>query len=121
MRAQTPRMRKTLKMFDPTILPMATSLLPAAAESTETTSSGVEVPTATMVSPTMNSGTRKRWARAAEPSVRKLAPPRMSASPRMSRKISMLRKGIFQGLCAAPAQPSKSRLTAITAMPVTTP
>ena len=63
-------MTKTLKMFDPTTFPIATSLFPPMAESTETTSSGVEVPTATIVSPMMNSGMRKRWARAALPSVR---------------------------------------------------
>ena len=88
IKAQTPRMTKTLKMFDPTTLPIATSLWPPMAESTDTTSSGVEVPTATTVSPMMNSGTRKRWASAAEPSVRKFAPARISPSPTINRRIS---------------------------------
>ena len=90
IRAQTPRMTKTLKMFDPTTLPIATSLLPAMAESTDTTSSGVEVPTATTVSPMMNSGTRNRCANAAEPSVRKFAPARISPRPMMRSKMSKL-------------------------------
>ena len=88
IKAQTPRMTKTLKMFDPTTLPIATSLWPPMAESTDTTSSGVEVPTATTVSPMMNSGTRKRWASAAEPSVRNFAPARISPSPTINRRIS---------------------------------
>ena len=90
IRAQTPRMTKTLKMFDPTTLPIATSLLPAMAESADTTSSGVEVPTATTVSPMMNSGTRNRCANAAEPSVRKFAPARISPRPMMRSKMSKL-------------------------------
>ena len=85
IRAQTPRMTKTLKMFDPTTLPIATSLLPAMAESTDTTSSGVEVPTATIVSPIRN-----RCANAAEPSVRKFAPARISPRPMMRSKMSKL-------------------------------
>ena len=88
--AQIPRITKTLKMFEPTTLPIATSLLPAAAESTETTSSGIEVPTATIVRPMMNSGTRKRWATAAEPSVRKFAPPRISPRPTSSNRMSIV-------------------------------
>ena len=90
IRAQTPRMTKTLKMFDPTTMPIATSLLPAMAESTDTTSSGVEVPTATTVSPMMNSGTRNRCASAAEPSVRKFAPASISPRPTISKSISMI-------------------------------
>ena len=60
------------------------------AESTDTTSSGVEVPTATTVSPMMNSGTRNRCANAAEPSVRKFAPARISPRPMMRSKMSKL-------------------------------
>ena len=108
IRAQTPRMTKTLKMFDPTTLPIATSLWPPMAESTETTSSGVEVPTATIVRPMMNSGTRKRCATAAEPSVRKFAPARISPSPTISSRMSII-------------YASRIRLTAMSAMPATTP
>ena len=57
---------------------------------TDTTSSGVEVPTATTVSPMMNSGTRNRCANAAEPSVRKFAPARISPRPMMRSKMSKL-------------------------------
>ena len=94
---------------------MATSLFPAMAERTETTSSGVEVPTATIVSPMMNSGTRKRWARAADPSVRKFAPARISARPVRRRSMSIFKGGVLR------VYPSRSRLTAIRAMPATTP
>ena len=51
---------------------------------------GVEVPTATTVSPMMNSGTRNRCANAAEPSVRKFAPARISPRPMMRSKMSKL-------------------------------
>ena len=118
IRAQMPRMTKTLKMFEPTMLPIATSLLPAMAESTETTSSGVEVPTATIVRPMMNSGTRSRWATAAEPSVRKFAPARISPRPTISSRISIVLQR-FLGFRKVYA--SSSRLTAIRAMPATTP
>ena len=80
----------------------------AAAESTETTSSGVEVPTATIVRPMMNSGTRKRCVTAAEPSVRKFAPARISPSPTISSRMSII-------------YASRIRLTAMSAMPATTP
>ena len=87
IRAQTPRMTKTLKRLDPTTLPTAMSDCPPRADSTETTSSGVEVPMATTVSPTMNSGTRNRCASAAAPSVSRLAPARMRPSPTRSKTI----------------------------------
>ena len=89
MRAQMPRMTKTLKRFEPTTLPTAMSLLCAMAERTETVSSGVEVPTAMTVRPTTNSGMRRRCATAAAPSVRKLAPPRISPRPARSRRMSI--------------------------------
>ena len=124
MRAQTPRMTNTLKMLDPTTLPIATSLFPATAESTDTTSSGVEVPTATIVSPMMNSGTRSRLASAAEPSVRKLAPARIRPRPASRRRIS-IEGYVFpvrdRRTAAAPDQDNRIRLAAMTAIPVTTP
>lgn len=88
-RAHSPRMTNTLKMLEPTTLPIATSLWPPMADSTLTTSSGVEVPMATIVRPITNSETRKRWASAAEPSVRKLAPARISPRPSRSSRISI--------------------------------
>ena len=51
IRAVTPRMRKTLKMFDPTTLPMAISGCPPRPDTTLTTSSGMLVPMPTMVAP----------------------------------------------------------------------
>ncbi len=89
------------------------SLLCAMAESTETTSSGVEVPMAITVRPTMNSGTRKRWASAAAPSVSKLAPARISPRPARSNKIFIPDQAVYFA--------SINKLTAINAMPDTTP
>ena len=79
--AVTPRIKRTLKMFDPTTLPMAKSGLPLRAESTLTVSSGAEVPKATIVSPITRFEMRNRLATAAAPSVRALAPTRISTSP----------------------------------------
>ena len=67
--AHTPKMRKVLKMFEPTTLPMAMSVWPPIAEITLIVNSGIDVPTATTVSPTINCGTRSRSANATEPSV----------------------------------------------------
>lgn len=69
---------------------------------------GRRVPTATIVRPMMNSGTRKRCATAAEPSVRKFAPARISPSPTISSRMSII-------------YASRIRLTAMSAMPATTP
>ena len=55
--AHTPSMASTLNMFDPTIFPIAIALSPFSAEIKLTVSSGIDVPIATIVSPTINSGT----------------------------------------------------------------
>ncbi len=65
---------------------MAMSLLPLTADMTLTDSSGIDVPTATTVSPTINSGMPRRSARATAPSVSSMAPMTITASP-MARKM----------------------------------
>ena len=86
MAAVQPRINRTLKMFDPTTLPIARSGLPLKAESTLTVSSGAEVPKATIVRPITKFEMRNRLATAAAPSVRALAPTRISTNP-MTTKI----------------------------------
>ena len=68
--ALIPSMNNPLKTFDPVTFPIAISPLPWIADMTLTISSGVEVPIATTVRPTMNSEIWNLRARAAEPSVR---------------------------------------------------
>lgn len=46
-----PRIQKILKIFEPTIFPTAISLCPFRAETIEVTSSGIDVPIATIVRP----------------------------------------------------------------------
>ena len=88
--AHTPRIANMLKMLEPTTLPMAIALSPLSADMKLTVISGIDVPTATIVRPTINSGTRKRPANATEPSVSNIAPKMMSASDTMRIKYSML-------------------------------
>ena len=72
--AQIPRIIRVLKIFEPVTLPIAISLLPLMADKVLTVSSGIDVPTAITVRPTINSGTRKRAAIPTQPLVRRLAP-----------------------------------------------
>jgi hypothetical protein len=90
--AHTPRIAKVLKQLEPTTLPIAIALSPLSAEIKLTVSSGIEVPTATIVRPTINSGTRKRAARAVEPSVSNIAPTMMSANAPIRIKYSIIAK-----------------------------
>ena len=88
--AHTPRIAKMLNVLEPTILPIAMALSPLRAEIKLTVSSGIDVPTATIVRPTINSGTRKRAAKATEPSVSNIAPKMMRASAPIRIKYSII-------------------------------
>ncbi len=79
--AVTPRMNKTLKMFEPTTFPTAMSALPCSAPMKLTTISGVDVPMPTMVNPMTNSLTFNFLAMAVEPSTSQSAPITISANP----------------------------------------
>ena len=79
-KAHTPKIKRMLKMFEPMTLPMAMSPLPASADMKLTVSSGIEVPTATIVRPTINSGIRSFCATATEPSVSSIAPTMISTN-----------------------------------------
>ena len=79
--AVTPRMPRTLQMLEPTTLPKATSGCRRSAPTTEATSSGSEVPIATMVSPMTASGTPAASASAAAASTRSRAPRMVSLIP----------------------------------------
>ena len=72
--AVSPSMPSTLKMFEPTTLPMATSALPPTAPRKLTTSSGIEVPTPTMAAPMTKSDTLNFLAIDTAPATRKSAP-----------------------------------------------
>lgn len=88
--ATMPIITRMLKMLDPTTLPMASWVAPRAADMTEMTSSGAEVPNDTIVRPITSSLTPQRRAMADEPSVRALAPTSMSAKPPMRYIISSI-------------------------------
>ena len=72
MTAASPRMNVTLKMFEPTTLPMATASFPRRAAIRLTASSGTEVPAATTVSPMTAGVTRASVARVTAPRSREL-------------------------------------------------
>ena len=55
IKAVTPRIIAVLKMFEPTMLPIAISAFPWMADMKLTTISGAEVPMPTIVTPMMNS------------------------------------------------------------------
>jgi hypothetical protein len=99
-RAHTPSIARVLKQLEPTTLPIAIALSPLSAEMKLTVSSGIDVPTATIVRPTINSGTRKRAANATEPSVSNIAPMMISASDaiRIKYSISVSEKIIDKGI-----------------------
>ena len=67
MIAVTPSIQKTLKIFDPTIFPMAISDWLRRAAIIEVANSGSEVPTATMVRPISNSESQSARARSEAP------------------------------------------------------
>ena len=73
-RAVTPRMANTLKMFEPTTLPMATSALPFNAPIKLTTSSGIDVPMPTIAAPITKSETLNLRAIETAPATKKSAP-----------------------------------------------
>ena len=79
--AERPRMSSRLARQLPTTLPKAMSAWPPAAEVMLTTSSGREVPMATMVRPATRSGMPRRRAMLQAPSTRKLAPKTRRANP----------------------------------------
>ena len=79
--AVMPTMPRILKIFDPTTFPRAISAFPLMAETTLTTNSGAELPTATMVSPTTMVGIPKWWAIDAAPSVSQSAPLTIAIRP----------------------------------------
>ena len=81
MIAVRPRIPRILKMFDPTILPMAISDCFRNAAINEVASSGKDVPTATTVSPINASDTPKVRAIVTAPSTMKRAPNINATSP----------------------------------------
>ena len=73
-------------MFEPTMLPIAMSGTPRSAASTETRSSGVEVPKPTTVRPIRSGGSAKRNAIAAPPRTSHSPPTKSPARPRTMRR-----------------------------------
>ena len=90
MAAVQPTIIKQLKMLLPTTLPIANPALPFNAETTLTVSYGADVPKATMVKPMTKGEILKRLATEAAPSVKALAPIRISANPKISHKKSIV-------------------------------
>ena len=74
MIAVVPRMRKTFAIFDPRTFPMANSVLPEIDEMSETMSSGILVPIATIVSPIIASDIPHFFASETAPSTRRFPP-----------------------------------------------
>ena len=81
IRALMPITTKRLKILEPTTFPMAMSLLPFTAAVILTASSGALVPKATMVSPIIKDGIRKRLAMEEAPSTNQSAPFTSSKNP----------------------------------------
>ncbi len=82
--AHVPKIRRMFAILLPIMFPIAISAEPASADCRETTSSGVEVPNATIVSPITRSDIPKRLAIEPAPSTKKSAPLIRSAKPTQS-------------------------------------
>lgn len=87
--AQIPTTTRPLKIFEPTTLLMAISLLPASAALMLTEASGALVPMATMVRPMMTLGTFRIPAREELPSTKKSAPLIRSINPTSNNMYSI--------------------------------
>ena len=87
--AVQPTIIKALNILLPTTLPIAISELPFKADTTLTVNSGAEVPNATIVSPITKLEILKRLATEAAPSVKALAPTKISSKPPISNTISI--------------------------------
>ena len=85
--AVTPRMSRTLKIFEPMTLPMAISALPCKAPMKLTTISGAEVPIPTMVRPMTKSLIPSRLATDDAPSTSQSAPFTIKKRPTRKMKI----------------------------------
>jgi hypothetical protein len=87
MSAVVPKMSSPLNMLLPMTLPREIPELPFSAELRLITSSGSDVPSATIVRPITSSLILKRRASADAPSVSRLAPHKMMASAPMKNRI----------------------------------
>ena len=86
MSAVSPSMRNILAILDPRTFPIAISVLPDILAMTETMSSGILVPIATIVSPMIASERENLFARETAPSTRIFHPNTRSMSPTMMEK-----------------------------------
>ena len=93
--AVQPTIIKILKRLLPTTLPIAKPALPCIAEVMLTTSSGADVPKATIVRPMTKSDILKRFARAEAPSVKAFAPYKIRTSPPINNKIFIMSRCFF--------------------------
>jgi hypothetical protein len=89
MRPEIPRMTNKLKLLLPMILANTISWCPSRLPITLTTSSGVEVPKATIVKPMAKSETLNFLARAVAPSTSQSAPLMRRMSPSVSHRIGI--------------------------------
>ena len=87
-RAVTPKTIKRLNVFEPSTLLTAIALEPFAEANELTASSGSDVPTATIVSPTTIDGTFNLLATATLPSTKKSAPLIRNKNPTNNNRIS---------------------------------
>ena len=88
--AVAPRIPRTLKIFDPTTFPRATSELPRTAPMRLTISSGADVPTPTIAAPITKSDTLKRLAIWTDPLTSQSAPNTMPTSDTIKIKYSII-------------------------------
>ncbi len=84
--AATPIINKVLIILLPNTFPMARSVLPSTEANTLITSSGREVPRATIVSPISICGRPNLLPIEEAPSINHLAPSRSTTKPSMNRK-----------------------------------
>ena len=92
--ATIPKIKKMFDIFEPTTLPIATSVFPLIAPEIPTASSGRLVPIATIVSPITIDGTLSFFAIALAPDTKKSAPKTRKIKPKtkksMFKKISII-------------------------------
>lgn len=100
MIAVIPRMRKILAILEPSTFPIAISVLPLTAARSETISSGILVPIATIVRPIIASDIPHFFASETAPSTRRfphmVRKPRPKRMARTARKISISKFYFFE-------------------------
>ena len=106
--ALTARIRPTLARFEPMTFPSASPLAPLAEATTATTNSGADVPSETIVRPSTTGGTPNLVASRTAPRTSHSAPKKMTPTPPMSLRMSVVKPATPSGGRARNGMPPRT-------------